>query len=27
MVSGSVQSAGTGVEVNTNSHDVYDFGK
>jgi len=27
MVSGSVQSAGTGVEVNTNSHDAFEFDK
>lgn len=27
MVSGSVQSAGTGVEVNTDSHDAFEFGK
>jgi hypothetical protein len=27
MVSGSVQSAGTGVEVNTDSHDAYELGK
>jgi len=27
MVSGSLQSAGTGVEVNTNSHDAFEFDK
>jgi hypothetical protein len=27
MVSGSVQSAGTGIEANTNSHDAFEFDK